>query len=155
MPLPVGTQMPSFSGATQWLNGEIPTENLWGCPTIVHFWAVSCPSCKRNWPHLQRLVADYGLQLVSVHRPRMEADLDVSKVKAAMEELGLDGPCAIDNNHTIGDLFQTGGAWPTYFLFDAQSKLRSRSAGQLGLNVAENSLKRMLAMQQEGGKYET
>ena len=70
--------------------------------------------------------------------------MDVEKVRAAMEEMGLTGPCAIDNDHTLGDRFQTGGVWPSYFLFDAQGRLRSRAAGALGLKMAENSLKRML-----------
>ena len=80
--------------------------------------------------------------------PRMEADMDVEKVKAAMEEMGLMGPCAIDNDHAIGDRFQTGGMWPCYFLFDAEGKLRSRAAGVLGLKMAENSLKRLMELQE-------
>ncbi len=100
-----------------------------------------------NMPRLQQLTetyADKGLRLVSIHMPRMESDMDVEKVKAAMEEMGLTGPCAIDNDHVIGDRFETGGVWPCYFLFDAEGKLRSRAAGALGLKMAENSLKRML-----------
>ena len=68
--------------------------------------------------------------------------MDVEKVRTVADELALTGPCAIDNAHTVGDLFQTGGVWPCYFLFDAGGKLRSRAAGQLGLKMAENSLKR-------------
>jgi len=86
-----------------------------------------------------------GLQILSIHMPRMDADMDVKKVRTVADELALTGPCAIDNAHTIGDLFQTGGVWPCYFLFDAGDRLRSRAAGQLGLKMAENSLKRMLA----------
>ena len=88
---------------------------------------------------------DDGLQLLSVHMPRMDSDMDVQRVRTAADELTLTGPCAIDNAHTIGDLFQTGGVWPCYFLFDAEGRLRSRAAGILGLKMAENSLKRMLA----------
>ncbi len=114
---------------------------------IIQFWAISCPICKLNMPRLQQLTetyADKGLRLVSIHMPRMESDMDTEKVKAAMEEVGLTGPCAIDNDHAIGDRFETGGVWPCYFLFDAQGRLRSRVAGALGLKMAENSLKRML-----------
>ncbi|BDI30820.1 hypothetical protein CCAX7_28710 [Capsulimonas corticalis] len=103
-----------------------------------------------NAPHLLGLIETYrdqGLQLLSVHMPRMESDMDVADVRVEAESLGLTGPCAVDNEHTIGDLFQTGGVWPCYFLFDAQGKLRSRAAGQLGLKMAENSLKRMLALE--------
>ena len=102
-------------------------------------------------PRLQNLVkgyAKFGLQLISIHMPRSESDMDVEKVKVAVQELGLLGPCAIDNDHAIGDLFQTGGVWPYYFLFDAEGKLRSRAAGSLGLKMAENSLKRLLELKE-------
>jgi len=148
MPLPIGTSLPPLDGATEWLEGPIATGALQGRPTLVQFWAVSCPVCKINMPSLLHFLETYqgdGLQLLSVHRPRMDSDMDVDKVRAWATELALTGPCAIDNAHTIGDLFQTGGVWPCYFLFDAQGKLRSRAAGQLGLKMAENSLKRMLA----------
>ena len=151
MPLPVGTLMPSLDDATEWLNSTCTVDSLQGRPSLVQFWAISCPACKANLPRLQRLVHDYaaeGLQLISVHRPRMESDLDVSKVQAIMDELGITGPCAIDNTHAIGDLFQTASVWPCYFLFDANGKLRSRAAGQLGLKIAENSLKRTLGVEE-------
>ena len=147
MSLAVGTTLPSFDGITEWLNPLLTNDGYYGHPLLVQFWAVSCPICKMNMPRLQQLTETYaaqGLCLLSVHMPRMEADMDVEKVLAAMEELNLTGPCAIDNDHTIGDRFETGGFWPCYFLFDAEGKLRSRAAGALGLKMAENSLKRTL-----------
>ena len=139
--------MPSFEGATEWLGGEWFMEST-EQPTLVQFWAISCPVCKMNVPRLLEFVQTYkesGLRLVSVHMPRMEADMDIAKVADAVREMNLAGPCAIDNAHAIGDRFQTGGVWPCYFFFDAQGRLRSRAAGALGLKMAENSLKRLLS----------
>lgn len=147
MSLPIGTMVPTLQGATEWLDDPLPTEDSRGHPTFVQFWAVSCPVCKFNMPRVMQLLDTYGrqgLQLLSVHMPRMEADMDVEKVRAAAAEMGLAGPCAIDNAHAIGDRFQTGGVWPCYFLFDAEGRLRSRAAGASGLKMAENSLKRLL-----------
>ncbi len=146
MPLPIGTSLPSLTGATQWL--DTPFAARAARPLLVQFWAVSCPICKLNMPGVLSFLEtyrDHGLQLVSVHMPRGEFDMDTEKVRAAAEELQLTGPCAIDNAHTIGALFQTGGVWPCYFFFDAEGKLRARAPGQLGLKIAENSLKRLLA----------
>ena len=148
MPLPTGTCLPPLDGATEWLDAPVAADALQGCPTLVQFWAVSCPVCKINMPNVLSFLETYqaeGLQILSVHRPRMESDMDVELVRVAASELALTGPCAIDNAHTIGDLFQTGGIWPCYFLFDAGGKLRSHVAGNLGLKMAENSLKRLLA----------
>ena len=150
MPLSIGSQMPSLEGCTEWINGRIAPENPMGHPTLVYFWAVSCPICKMNMPRLQeltRLFSECGLKLVSIHMPRGAEDQDVTQVKAVAGEIGLVGPCAIDNAHTLGDLFETGGVWPCYFLYDAEGKLRSRASGQLGLKMAENSLKRLLELE--------
>ena len=148
MPLPIGTCLPPLDGATDWLDTPLSAGGVPGRPTLVQFWAVSCPVCKINMPGVLQFLQTYereGLQLISVHMPRMESDMDVDTVRAAADELSLTGPCALDNAHTVGDLFQTGGVWPCYFLFDAEGRLRSRAAGQLGLKMAENSLKRLLA----------
>jgi thiol-disulfide isomerase/thioredoxin len=148
MPLPIASPLPSFEGATNWLDGPFAPSAFRQRPLLVQFWAISCPICKINMPGVLSFLETYcheGLQLVSVHMPRMAADMDIAKIRAAADELALTGPCAIDNDHTIGDLFQTGGVWPCYFFFDAEGKLRSRAAGQLGLKMAENSLKRLLA----------
>lgn len=147
MSLIIGSQMPPLDGATEWFDAGVAPDSLGARPTLVQFWAVSCPVCKINMPALlqfEQTYATHGLCLVSVHMPRMEADMDVAKVRAAVEEIGLTGPCAIDNDHAIGDRFQTNGVWPCYFFFDAEGRLRSRAAGALGLKMAENSLKRLL-----------
>ena len=148
MALSIGSPIPLLEGSTEWINGSVSLDEIHRASSLFQFWAISCTICKLNVPRLLRLTESYsspGLRLISIHMPRMEADMDVEKVRAAMEEMGLTGPCAIDNAHTVGDLFQTGGVWPCYFLFDAGGRLRSRAAGQLGLKMAENSLKRMLA----------
>lgn len=151
MALMIGAQIPCLDRETNWIFELDFHGQSSGHPTLIQFRAISCPMCKHNMPRLQSLVEGYtefGLQLLSIHMPRSESDMDVEKVKIAVQELGLTGPCAIDNDHAIGNLFQTGGAWPYYFLFDAEGKLRSRAAGSLGLKMAENSLKRLLELQE-------
>ncbi len=147
MSLPIGTSLPPLDDATEWLHGDIATIAGQGRPLLVQFWAVSCPICKMNMPRVLAFLDTYeaqGLRLLSIHMPRGPWDMEAEKVRAASEELGLTGASALDNEHTLGRLFQTGGVWPCYFLFDAEGRLRSRAAGQLGLKMAENSLRRML-----------
>lgn len=146
MPLRTGTEMPELSGATEWLNGETSREQLLGSPTLIHFWSVSCYICKNNLPTLRDWESTYGpkgLKFVAIHMPRAENELDTDWVKRVIEEHHLTEPCAVDNQHTIGDSFQTGGLWPHYFLFDTDGKLRSRAAGDAGLKMMEGTLKRM------------
>ena len=139
--------MPPLDGATDWLTGSTAESAVPSRPLLVQFWAMSCPVCKVNMPRVLQFLETYqpeGLRLLSIHMPRGPFDLDAEKVQAVTEELGLTGPSALDNDHALGKLFQTGNVWPCYFFFDAEGRLRSRAAGQLGLKMAENSLKRLL-----------
>ena len=147
MGLKVGARMPSLEGATEWLNSPATPFDLEGRIVIVHFWAISCPTCKHNMPNVQALQRDYEryhLAWISVHMPRMESDLDVFQVRKAIDQLGMTEPCAIDNEHTIGDLFQTNELWPCYFLFNHEGFLKSHAAGEMGLKMVEVALKRLL-----------
>jgi thiol-disulfide isomerase/thioredoxin len=114
-------------------------------PVLVHIWAMSCPACKANMPDLQKLRDTYGekgLQVVAIHMPRGEFDLDIEKVKAVAIELGVTEPCAIDNEHTLGERFGVD-AFPTYFLFGADGRLKRHAKGNFGVRMIEQALLRM------------
>ncbi len=147
MSLPIGTSLPSFDGEIEWINGAPQHNSFIGNPILIQFWASSCPVCKMNMPNLFQLISkfsDNGLKLISIHMPRGPFDLDIEQVKIISNNIGIDWPCGIDNKHVLGQRFQTGNVWPYYFLFDNESRLRTRAAGNLGLKMIENSLIRLL-----------
>ncbi len=150
MPMRIGTEMPSLEGATEWLNatGAHAEAEAERHPTLVHFWAVSCATCKENLPRVAEVRdrhAGRGLRVVAVHMPRYEADTDVEAVREAVAQYGIEEPCAVDNNHALRDAFQNEqGYVPAYYLFDAEGKLRSFAAGENGLRVITPALDRVL-----------
>jgi len=149
MPMRIGDQRPSFEGATEWLNElqETADDYVAGSPTLVYFWATSCGICKENMPKLQELKAKYkdrGLKSVAIHMPRYEADTNLDTVKATIAEHCIDDVCAVDNQHKLKDAFLNEQGWvPVYYLFDAEGRLRTRSAGEFGIGVLETALKKM------------
>jgi thiol-disulfide isomerase/thioredoxin len=147
MGLAIGTLMPSFDGATEWISGDSETAYIKGHPALVQFWSVSCPACKAGMPKVLEMLTEYreqGLQLISIHLPRSPHEHDVDAIKAVAQKMGVTGTSAIDSESIIGKAFQTNGHWPSYFFFDARGVLRARAAGGTGLRLAENSLKRIL-----------
>ena len=151
MPMRIGTEMPKLDGATEWFGGtqahaEAESE---GKPTLVHFWSVSCGICKENMPRVaewrdQR--REEGLRVIAVHMPRYEADTDVENVREAISRYNISEPCAVDNEHKLRDAFQNEhGYVPAYYLFDAQGKLKSFAAGEMGLKMVGPALDRLLA----------
>lgn len=149
MPMKIGEALPKFEGATEWLNElqETADDYVNGQPTLVHFWATSCGICKTNMPKLQELKAKYkdqGLRTVAVHMPRYEADTDIEKVRADIEKYCIDDVCAVDNKHQLKAAFQNEQGWvPVYYLFDAEGKLKTRAAGEFGIEVLKTALEKM------------
>ena len=151
MPMRIGTEMPPLEGATEWFNatGAAAEAEAKGHPVLVHFWSVSCGTCKENLPRVaewrERRAAE-GLRVVAVHMPRQEADTDVEAVREALATYGISEPCAVDNEHKLRDAFQNEqGHVPAYYLFDAEGKLRGFAAGEFGLKVIGPALDRLLA----------
>ena len=146
MPLSVGASLPSLDGATLWLNTEDKTvgpDLQTPGPTLVYFWAMSCPACKATMPDLQALRDKYtplGLRTVAVHSPRGDFDVNPEAVAKMAGELGMTEPCAIDDKHALTETFQTGGVWPIYFVFGPTDKLKVRAAGGFGVNMCKSAL---------------
>ncbi len=151
MSMKIGDTIPTFEGATEWLN-ELPEtadDFVKGAPTLVYFWATSCGICKENMPKLRELRDKYkaqGLKTVAIHLPRYEADTNLETVKETVEKFCIDDLCAIDNQHKLKDAFLNEQGWvPIYYLFDAQGKLKSRAAGEFGIGVLSGALEKMFA----------
>lgn len=150
MPMDIGTQLPSLDGATEWFGGTEAhaLAEAQGHPTLVHFWSISCDECKDNltriaeWRDARR---EEGLRVIAVHTPRVEADMDVEEVRAGIAQYNITEPCAIDNEHKLGDAFQNEhGDMPAYYLFDAEGKLTSFAAGESALDKIASALARTL-----------
>ena len=151
MPMRIGTEMPSFEGATEWINGgadEATTAAHDGL-TLVHFWSLSCGICKDNMPRVsewREKYKDQGLRMVAVHMPRYPADVDVEAVREAIAQHNITEVCAVDNDHKLRDAFHNEqGYVPAYYLFDAAGKLRGFAAGERGLDLISATLNRLLA----------
>lgn len=145
MPMRLKTSLPSLDGVTEWIHGEPDLEAAEGEPLLVYFWAVSCHICHDNMPKLQTWREKYvpkGLKMVAIHCPRMKADTDIDKVKAAVEKYGIVEPCGVDNLHKVKKAFDTE-LWPAYFIFDEEGKLIRRAAGNAGLSMLEPILEKM------------
>jgi len=145
----VDSPMPSFEGATEWLNQAAPNaQEAKGRPTLVHFWSINSEISKVNLPHVAELRdrrKREGLRVIAVHLPRSEGERDTRALRDAIARLNLTEPCAVDNENRLRDAFFNGpGLVPAYYLFDTEGRLRSFSAGESGLEVLEERLDRML-----------
>lgn len=135
MPMRLNDPLPSLDGITEWINGEPDIDELKDGPTLVYFWAVSCPICHQNLPKLKEFREKYvpeGLNMISIHCPRAKSDIEVGKVHKYVAEYAITEPCGIDNKHKARKEFESD-IWPSYYLFDREGLLKRRAAGTTGL----------------------
>jgi eukaryotic-like serine/threonine-protein kinase len=145
----VDSPMPSFSGATEWLNRATPNPSeVKGRPMFVHFWSINSEISQANLAQVAELRdrrKREGLRVIAVHLPPSEAEMDTRIVREAIARLNLTEPCALDNEHKLRDAFLDEHATvPAYYLFDIELRLRISSTGQNGLLILEEELDQML-----------
>ncbi|HLQ74010.1 MAG TPA: redoxin domain-containing protein [Bacillota bacterium] len=140
-------QMPELDGATKWLNSDpIKKEDLVGeKPTLFHYWSVSCELCKNAMPNINIFRDDYKdkLNVIAVHMPRSEKDLDVDQVVEVAAEHDITQPIFVDNTHALTDAFANEHV-PAYYVFDKEGQLRHFQAGDGGMKMLEKRVNRVL-----------
>lgn len=150
MPLRMDTPLPSLEGGTDWFNSApIKNEDLKGHPVLIHFWSISCGTCKESLPDINRWLDKFspqGLKIISVHMPRQESDTNVDAVKEAIDDYEVKQPCVVDNWHEITDRFENKYV-PAYYIFDAEHKMRHFQAGEKAVKMVEPVIERVLSAQ--------
>lgn len=142
-------EMPELNGATVWYNSEpLEKKDLIGNkPTLIHFWSVSCELCKMAMPNINQFRDDYKneLNVIAVHMPRSEKDLDLEKIKKVADEHDVTQPIFVDNDHTLTDAFANQHV-PAYYVFDEEGKLRHFQAGDGGMKMLKKRVDRVLGL---------
>ncbi|MBM7621536.1 thiol-disulfide isomerase/thioredoxin [Bacillus tianshenii] len=143
-------QMPELSGATEWINEEVTKEDLIGKPTLIHFWSVSCYLCKEAMPEINDLRDEYDdeLNVVAVHMPRSEDDLDLGVIRSMAMGHDITQPIFVDSEHKLTDAFENKYV-PAYYVFDAEGNLRHFQAGGSGMNMLKKRINRVLGVEEK------
>ncbi|MGG3914494.1 TlpA family protein disulfide reductase [Rossellomorea vietnamensis] len=138
--------MPELSGATEWLNGEVTKNDLIGDkPTLIHFWSISCHLCKEAMPQVNEFRDRYSdkLNVMAVHMPRSEEDLNLDEIKKVAAEHDITQPIFVDSEHKLTDVFENQYV-PAYYVFDKDGNLRHFQAGGSGMKMLEKRVNRVL-----------
>jgi thiol-disulfide isomerase/thioredoxin len=145
--LPVEGTLPSFAGATQWLNGPpLTPEELRGKVVVVNFWTYTCINWLRQLPYVRawsQKYAGHGLVVVGVHTPEFGFEGDPANVSRAVEAMNIHYPVAVDSNYTVWDAF-ANYAWPALYIVDAQGRIRRRHLGEGEYQETETAIQALL-----------
>lgn len=139
-------EMPELIGATEWLNGQVNKQDLIGeKPTLLHFWSVSCHLCKEAMPEIVGLRDEYKdeLNVVAVHMPRSEDDVEIETVKKIAQEHNISQPIFVDSELKLTDAIDNKYV-PAYYVFDKEGKLRHFQAGGSGMAMLKKRINRVI-----------
>ncbi|MGH7738302.1 MAG: redoxin family protein [Candidatus Tyrphobacter sp.] len=139
--------IPSFEGATGWVNGApLTPDDLRGKTVLVDFFEYTCINCLRTLPYLKewyKRYHKYGFEIVSVQTPEFGFSGDRANVEAAARRLGITWPIAIDANNAIWNRYHND-VWPHEFLFAPNEQLIESFEGEGGYQQTEDRIQRIL-----------
>jgi thiol-disulfide isomerase/thioredoxin len=146
-PSHVEGRLPSFDGATGWLNSEpLTPDGLRGKVVLVDFWTYTCINWLRTLGYLRAWAEKYeeqGLVVVGVHTPEFPFERDVANVRWAVEEDRIDYPVAIDSRYGVWQAF-SNHYWPAVYIADAEGRIRHHHFGEGGYEECERVVQQLL-----------
>ena len=114
----VRLHLPSFEGATAWLNTEpLGPDQLRGHVVLVDFWTLTCINWLRTEPYVRawsQTYRDDGLVVVGVHTPEFSFEHEIDRVRLATKERDIDYPVVVDNDYAVWSAFDNH-YWPALY----------------------------------------
>ena len=145
--LPVEGELPSFTGATGWLNSEpLTPEGLRGRVVLVDFWTYTCVNWLRTLPYVRAWDAKYaaqGLTTIGVHTPEFDFEHDVDNITAQARALRVPYPIAVDSDYGVWRAFDNH-YWPAVYIADAQGRIRYHHFGEGEYAMQEMVIQQLL-----------
>ena len=146
--LPDEGELPSFEGATGWLNSPpLTAAGLRGKVVLVDFWTYTCVNWLRQLPYVRAWAGKYsshGLVVIGVHTPEFSFEHNADNVRRAVQDLRVTYPVAIDNDYAVWLAFGNH-YWPALYFADARGRIRNHHFGEGEYGRSEMVIQQLLA----------
>ena len=144
--------MPSFGGATEWINSApLGPAELRGHVVLVDFWTLTCINWLRTEPYIRGWSQAYrndGLVVIGVHTPEFSFEHEIDRVLKASQERAIDYPVAVDNDYEIWRAFDNH-YWPALYFVDADGIIRDHHFGEGRYGQSERVIQGLLGVERE------
>jgi thiol-disulfide isomerase/thioredoxin len=144
--------MPSLDGATGWLDSEpLDPAGLRGRVVLVNFWTLTCINWLRQEPYVRawsQAYRDDGLVVIGVHTPEFSFEHELERVRAAVEERGIDYPVALDNDYAIWNAFDNQ-YWPALYFVGREGTIDDSHFGEGRYAESDRVIQRLLGVERE------
>src|SRR4051794_11753304 len=144
--------IPSFAGATEWLNSQpLGPAEVRGDVVLVNFWTWTCINWLRQEPYVRawsQAYRDDRLVVIGVHTPEFSFEHDVEGVRRAIEERAIDYAVAVDNDYAIWKAFDNH-YWPALYFIDRDGIIRDDPFGEGRCEQSERVIQQLLGIERE------
>ena len=141
--------LPSFSGATGWLNSPpLTPEGLRGKVVLVDFWTYTCINWLRTLGYVRAWFDKYrdnGLVVLGIHTPEFPFEHDLDNVDEAVKEMRVEYPVALDNDYAVWRAFDNH-YWPAVYIADAEGRIRYHHFGEGAYDECEREIQKLLGV---------
>jgi len=145
--LPVEGDLPSFDGATGWLNSPpLTPAGLRGKVVLVNFCTYTCVNWLRQLPYVRAWAgkyADQGLVVIGAHTPEFGFERNLDNIRRAVTDRGISYPVAIDSDYLMWLAFDNH-YWPALYFADAQGRIRHHHFGEGEYQRSEMVIQQLL-----------
>ena len=145
--LPVEGRLPSFDGATGWLDSPpLTAADLRGKVVLVNFWTYTCINWLRQLPYVRAWAERYrgdGLVVLGVHTPEFPFEHDRDNVRRAVKDMRVAYPVVVDNDYEVWRAFDNY-FWPALYFVDAQGRIRHHHFGEGEYQRSEMVIQQLL-----------
>ncbi|WP_197039141.1 peroxiredoxin family protein [Guyparkeria halophila] len=114
-----------------------------GKPTLITFWATTCPGCVKEIPHIQALHDKYAERGVNVVGLAMSYD-PLDQINKMVEERDMTYTIWQDKDGRGAEVFGPVRVTPTTFVLDAQARIEFQKIGVFDVDRVERTLDGLL-----------
>jgi hypothetical protein len=140
-------EIPSFEGATAWLNSEpLTPAGLRGKVVLTEFCTYSCVNWLRTLPYVRAWAdkyRDHGLVVIGAHTPEFAFEHDLEAIARNLEAMGVDFPIAVDNDFRVWRAFDNN-YWPALYFADTKGRIRHHRFGEEDYERSESVIQELL-----------
>ncbi len=132
-----------------WLNVDAPLRlaDLRGKVVLLEMWTFGCINCQHVMPALKEWHSRYkdeGLVIIGNHFPEFSYEADITNLKQAVKQDGIEYAVAQDNDGATWKAYHNN-YWPALYLIDKQGHIRYVHIGEGNYQETENNIKALLA----------
>src|SRR5215208_3523678 len=139
--------LPSFGGATQWLNSPpLTSMGLRGTVVLVDFWTYTCVNWLRTLPYVRawdQKYRDQGLVVIGVHTPEFPFEKNIANVRWALKDMDVNYSVAMDSDYAIWRAFKNN-YWPAAYIADVNGRVRFHHFGEGAYDETEKIIQQLL-----------